>query len=119
MPTTPWLLIVVAVFSYAVISAEQCHAAASGTGGRASGLGNSVGESVGSGSGVSSGGGGDGVSGDGGAAAAAAGSGTLPVPKVPFCRAGADVANMWMPVWDRDNQAVATAKRVVVFGGRG
>lgn len=43
----------------------------------------------------------------------------MPVPKVPFCRAGADVVNMWVPVWNRDNQDVETAKRVVVFGGRG
>ena len=41
------------------------------------------------------------------------------VPKVPFCRAGADVANMWMPVWDSDSQTMVTAKRVVVFGGKG
>lgn len=41
------------------------------------------------------------------------------VPKVPFCRAGADVANMWMPVWDSDSQTMVTAKRVLVFGGKG
>ncbi|CAM9797370.1 unnamed protein product, partial [Scytosiphon promiscuus] len=40
-------------------------------------------------------------------------------PRVPFCRAGADVANMWLPVWDPDNAMVQTAKRVVVFGGKG
>lgn len=47
------------------------------------------------------------------------GEGFTPVPKVPFCRAGADVANVWMPVFDPDNQDMETAKRVVVFGGRG
>ncbi|CBJ48702.1 RecName: Full=Actin-fragmin kinase; Short=AFK [Ectocarpus siliculosus] len=43
----------------------------------------------------------------------------MQLPRVPFCRAGADVANMWMPVWNPDSQLVETAKRVVVFGGRG
>lgn len=47
------------------------------------------------------------------------GSDIAHVPRVPFCRAGADVANMWLPVWDPDNTMVQTAKRVVVFGGKG
>ncbi|CAM9724991.1 unnamed protein product [Pylaiella littoralis] len=47
------------------------------------------------------------------------GSGVAPVPKVPFCRAGADVANMWMPVWNVDSQRMEMSKRVVVFGGKG
>lgn len=41
------------------------------------------------------------------------------MPKIPFCRAGADVVNIWLPVWDPDNQVVETAERVVVFGGKG
>eukprot|EP00752_Nemacystus_decipiens_P005537 g5009.t1 len=56
----------------------------------------------------------------GGTATGGGGGGTSErVPKVPFCRAGADVANMWMPVWDSDSQTMVTAKRVVVFGGKG
>lgn len=46
-------------------------------------------------------------------------NGVLPVPRVPFCRTGANVANMWMPVWDSGNQVMETAKRVVVSGGKG
>ncbi|CAM9536590.1 unnamed protein product [Ectocarpus sp. 4 AP-2014] len=57
--------------------------------------------------------------GDGGAAAVRGGSGMMQLPRVPFCRAGANVANMWMPVWNPDSQLVEAAKRVVVFGGRG
>lgn len=52
-------------------------------------------------------------------AAVRGGSEMMQLPRVPFCRAGADVANMWMPVWNPDSQLVETAKRVVVFGGRG
>lgn len=43
----------------------------------------------------------------------------LSLPQVPFCRAGADVGNMWLPVWDDDTQKMEKAKRVVVFGGKG
>ncbi|CAM9432539.1 unnamed protein product [Ectocarpus sp. 6 AP-2014] len=57
--------------------------------------------------------------GEGETTAVRGGSGMMQLPRVPFCRAGADVANMWMPVWNPDSQLVETAKRVVVFGGRG
>lgn len=57
--------------------------------------------------------------GEGETAAVRGGSGMMQLPRVPFCRAGADVANMWMTVWNPDSQLVETAKRVVVFGGRG
>ena len=47
------------------------------------------------------------------------GAGVKPEPRVPFCRAGADVANMWLPAWAPENQRVETAKRVIVFAGKG
>lgn len=46
-------------------------------------------------------------------------AGMLPVPSVPFCRAGADVGTMWLPVWDSDSKRMEKAKRIVVFGGKG
>ena len=47
------------------------------------------------------------------------GIGVNPEPRVPFCRTEADVGNMWFPAWDPDNQRIQTAKRVLVFGGKG
>lgn len=45
--------------------------------------------------------------------------GSTRAPKVPFCRAGAVVGTMWLPVWDSSTQGITKAKRIVVFGGKG
>lgn len=57
--------------------------------------------------------------GDGGAETIGGTAGTTTVPTVPFCRAGADVGTIWLPVWDSDSQRMQNAKRIVVFGGKG
>eukprot|EP00903_Cladosiphon_okamuranus_P007945 g7670.t1 len=96
----PWLLC-----SSAAAAATSAHSSSSsGGGGRGAALAAPPGEREGGGAG-DEGAGGGGI--------------MMRAPKVPFCRAGADVANMWMPVWDSDSQAMVKAKRVVVFGGKG
>lgn len=40
-------------------------------------------------------------------------------PQVPFCRAYANVANIWLPIQDEDTRRTDRVKRVIIFGGKG